>query len=662
MYKRVTLFLIIVLAVSSVQAQTNSFPLIGAQVFIEPGQTPQEIDNLFSVMEDCGMKVGRIRMFGSHMQKTDENWDFSLYDAAFESAARHGVKLFATLFPFTDELNDVGGFKFPHSEEHLAEVDEYVKAVVGHFKDKKALECWVLQNEPGSGGPLNPYATPMSRKIYGEFTVGLFDVAESDYLMMPFERERFTRYYTNWYLKHISDVITAIDPVHGRHINPHQILRTLPEYDFTSFEGYLTSLGSSMHASWHFSDFKRHEYPLGVALMSDIIAEAAGDNPWWITEMQGGPVTASGNEILCPSGQETVQTVWSGVFSGTSGVMFWTLNPRKAVREAGEWALMTMNGGRSERLEAVAEQNAVIASNLDFFEGAEPVKSDVYILYNKESFWIQRENANAGKTNAMSRSESAIAASMIGAYKSLSSLGLSPVIQNMECFDFDPSKTVVLPDMVAVTDADVKRLCEFVRQGGTLVSTGMTWYYDAGMRCRFMEYSPLYECLGGRLKEYAIGADVEPLKCRDNTLVTEYWVGLVVPYDDAEVIAYHEGRPVALRNEYGRGISWWFPSMIDIGDRLAESDLAGFYQMACGMGADYDGLKFEKLNPDVFVRILKNRSSYMMLVVNRSSEASAIKMDGMPETPVLIDGEGKISRKRIIVPSDGYVVLKWNSM
>ena len=144
MYKRVTLFLTIVLAVSSVQAQTNSFPLIGAQVFIEPGQTPQEIDNLFSVMEDCGMKVGRIRMFGSHMQKTDGNWDFSLYDAAFESAARHGVKLFATLFPFTDELNDVGGFKFPHSEEHLAEVDEYVKAVVSHFKDKKALECWVL--------------------------------------------------------------------------------------------------------------------------------------------------------------------------------------------------------------------------------------------------------------------------------------------------------------------------------------------------------------------------------------------------------------------------------------------------------------------------------------------------------------------------------------
>ena len=52
-------------------------------------------------------------MFGSHMQKSDGKWDFSLYDAAFSSAEKYGIRLFATLFPTTDELNDVGGFKFP---------------------------------------------------------------------------------------------------------------------------------------------------------------------------------------------------------------------------------------------------------------------------------------------------------------------------------------------------------------------------------------------------------------------------------------------------------------------------------------------------------------------------------------------------------------------
>jgi hypothetical protein len=223
-------------------------------------------------------------------------------------------------------------------------------------------------------------------------------------------------------------------------------------------EDYLTSLGSSMHASWHFGDFSHNEYPLGVGVMSDIIATSAGKNPWWITEMQGGPVTASGNKILCPSSQETKQAVWTGIFSGTKGVMFWTLNARKAVREAGEWALLDFAGGKSDRLEGISELASVIDREKDFFDGAVPAKSEVYILFSKESFWVLNENVGFGKTNAVSRSDGALAAPMIAAYKSLSASGLSPVIQDIASFDFDPSKTVVLPNVMALQDKDVERL------------------------------------------------------------------------------------------------------------------------------------------------------------------------------------------------------------
>lgn len=73
------------------------------------------------------MKVARIRMFGAHMYRGGE-WDFSLYDEAFRAADKYGVRLFATLFPVTDELNDVGGFKFPRSKAHLREIDDYITA------------------------------------------------------------------------------------------------------------------------------------------------------------------------------------------------------------------------------------------------------------------------------------------------------------------------------------------------------------------------------------------------------------------------------------------------------------------------------------------------------------------------------------------------------
>lgn len=660
MYRFLLLIFAAITAVFPLSAQSSSCPVIGAQIFIEPGQTPQEIDGFFSTMEECGMKVGRIRMFGTHMLREDGSWDFSLYDTAFESAAKHGVKLFATLFPSTDELSDVGGFKFPYSQEHLSEVDDYVRNVVGHFRGKEALDCWVLQNEPGKGSIMNHDATPLSRKVYRSFKENSGSRDSTGYLFQPFENERFQRYYTDWYLRHISDIVQDIDPFHGRHINPHQILRTLPEYDFQSFGKYLTSLGSSMHASWHFGDFRRSEYPLGVALMSDIIADASGDNPWWITEMQGGPVTASGDRILCPTAQETREAVWTGIFSGARGVMFWTLNPRRAVREAGEWAMTDFAGGKSDRLEGITVLNALIDSERDFYETAFPVKSSVYILYAKEAFWAQYDNVKAGKTAELGRSDAALPAAMISAYKAISESGLSPVIQDIETFDFDPSKTVVLPNVIAIPDSSVMRLCEFVANGGTLISTGMTWYYDAGMRCRFMSDSPIYDCLGGRLKEFNVGDRMDIVKCLGLKLPVEYWTGIVIPDGADEVISDAEGRPVALKNRYGKGVSWWFPSMIDIGSRTEGqgSDIAAFYRIACANAVESDRYKFARTYKDVFCRVLKNGKTVMMLLVNEAVGTQTIKMDGTAGKFAYVDGTGKICRHRVVLPSGGYLVLK----
>lgn len=48
---------------AGVRAQQCDVPQIGAQVFVEPGQTPEDIDGFFRLLRDNGMKVARIRMF-----------------------------------------------------------------------------------------------------------------------------------------------------------------------------------------------------------------------------------------------------------------------------------------------------------------------------------------------------------------------------------------------------------------------------------------------------------------------------------------------------------------------------------------------------------------------------------------------------------------------
>ena len=125
-------------------------PFIGAQVFIEPGQTSGDIDTWFRILHENHLPICRIRLFENYMRTPDGGWDFSLFDQAFQAAEKYGIKIMGTLFPATP-FTDVGGFKFPRTTEHLEEIAAYIQNLVTHFRASPALFGWVLINEPGVG-------------------------------------------------------------------------------------------------------------------------------------------------------------------------------------------------------------------------------------------------------------------------------------------------------------------------------------------------------------------------------------------------------------------------------------------------------------------------------------------------------------------------------
>ena len=89
--KRLAIIAATLFACLQVSAQKSEYPVIGAQVFIEPGQTPEQIDGWFRILKENDFEVARIRMFGSQMLKTDGTWDFSLYDTAVAAAEKYGI-------------------------------------------------------------------------------------------------------------------------------------------------------------------------------------------------------------------------------------------------------------------------------------------------------------------------------------------------------------------------------------------------------------------------------------------------------------------------------------------------------------------------------------------------------------------------------------------
>ncbi|MEO8616803.1 MAG: beta-galactosidase, partial [Luteolibacter sp.] len=81
------------LTMGAAAAEPLETPFVGAQVFIEPGQTPEQIDGWFALLEQHDMTFCRIRMFETYMHTADGKWDFSLFDQAYRAAEKHGVKI-----------------------------------------------------------------------------------------------------------------------------------------------------------------------------------------------------------------------------------------------------------------------------------------------------------------------------------------------------------------------------------------------------------------------------------------------------------------------------------------------------------------------------------------------------------------------------------------
>ena len=97
-----TLFFLLCVKTQGESITKGSKPFIGAQIFIEPGQSESQLDNCFNLMKKSKMEVCRIRMFELYMKDQEGKWDFSLFDRAFHLAEKYGIKVYATLFPKTD--------------------------------------------------------------------------------------------------------------------------------------------------------------------------------------------------------------------------------------------------------------------------------------------------------------------------------------------------------------------------------------------------------------------------------------------------------------------------------------------------------------------------------------------------------------------------------
>ena len=673
MKKLITVVCIVLFSVCGTFARPTEFaegglPMIGGQIFIEPGQNPEHVDRWFRSMHENGMTVCRIRMFEEYMRTPDGNWDFSLFDRAFDAAAKNDVKVFATLFPSGTNGNSLGGFKHPQSEEHLRRISVYIERVVRHYMDHPAFYGWVLINEPGSGGWLPN----------GKFTDGKFrawkaaqpacDYDSQGYSTRNFDRERFLVDYNTWYLNWIAEEIAKYDTTNYIHVNNHQIFENVAEYDFPAWRKFLTSLGASAHPSWHFGYFRRDQYAAALGANCQIIRSGAGELPFWVTELQGGNNTYSGIKAFCPTAEEVTQWLWTSIAGGAKGVIFWCYNPRSSGEEAGEWAMLNFQNENSDRLDAAAKVAACLAGNDDLFASVVPVESHISVVYLRETLWVEKRMQMNGPKDPdyEGRSTGGAMKSALGIYETLLSLGVNANFREMNEYDWTKDdysgETVILSNQVSLPSYYWSKLRRFVKNGGKLIVEGLTGFFDENIFSLHNTGFPLADVFGGEISEVkTIPGDFS--MSPDSDMPVHLWKSYIANHTGTVLFGNSSQTITAIRNKYGEGETLWIPSLVSLGARRTgnAAPLASLLVRECASSLDNIPFRFADFEDRVMMSTLASGGKYVTVLINKGKEPKQVDLLTQRKNPRVIfaDKTGSVKNRRVSINPEETMVLLW---
>lgn len=647
-------------------AQNNNVPEFGAEVFIEPGQTPQEIDTWFKQLKESHMTVTRIRMFETYMHKADGSWDYTLFDLAFKAGEKYGIKIYANLFPATS-FTDVGGFKFPRDQKHLESIAGYIKNVVTHFRQFKSCYGWVPINEPGSGKyPDEEFSKDKFNEWKKQQPISFYN--SKGYEHLNFSSDRFLVDYNTWFLKWLTEEIRKYDPGSPVHVNNHAIFQNAAEYDFPAWRKFLTSLGASAHASWHFGYFSRDQYALAVSANSEIIRSGASNIPWIMTELQGGNNTYSGYAAMCPTKEEISQWVWTTIGTGSKGAIFWCLNPRLSGIEAGEWAMLDFQNEPSDRMQAAREVAEVIQENAPLFANATVVESGVNIVYIRESMWVETKLKASGEKYE-GRDPGGVMKSALGYYEALSEMGLQANFKEINEFDFLKNDysgiSIILAHQIAIPSRYWNKLEDFVKKGGKLIVDGLTAYYDENAVCMMNTGFPLESLFGGNIREFKLIGQTFDEKIEDLTLPAHLWRGSIKT-STATPVGHSGDDIIATRNKYGKGAVLWMPSLIGLGSRINKdyTMLSQLLKKEFAAEIHANPFCFKTIQKGMFMKTLKSDQNYITIVINKSEDKRSVLLDieedfKLKPLPLYANKKGKISGNTIEIAPEETMVIQW---
>jgi beta-galactosidase len=348
------------------------------------------------------------------------------------------------------------------------------------------------------------------------------------------------------------------------------------------------------------------------------------------------------------------------------------LNPRGSGFEAGEWALIDFHNHPSDRLQAAAEVSQVIQKNAEWFNQAQPIESDLHILYIREALWIERKLQRGG-THYEGREIGGVMKSALGYFETFSEMGLPCHFQEIDEFDFlkpdFQGVTIILAHQVSLPSRYWNALENFVRKGGKLIVDGLTAYYDENAHCIMKTGFPLEHLFGASIKEFKLEGNQFDVDLTDPniTLPGHCWRG-TLRVQSATPIGFVGGEVTAVRNSFGKGEVVWMPTLLGLGARLqGHAQLSDFLFSEADASIAAIPFRFCQHYPGLMMKILRSQAAYITIIINKSGQPADVElarpefMRGYGKSEILFaDHQGEVTQpNKVHVSPEETLVIKW---
>lgn len=293
------------------------------------------------------------------------------------------------------------------------------------------------------------------------------------------------------------------------------------------------------------------------------------------------------------------------------------------------------------------------------------LNSGVNLLYIRESLWTEKvitdykPAATDGRKIGLKN--------LLGYFKALSEMGVTPNIKAFEEFDFTEEDylgtTIILANQIAIPNEYAIRLEQFVEKGGKLIMDGLTGYYDENVHNRFLTGSPLTDLLGGQISEFRYFDGTYYYELDEGLKIpTTLWKGFIRPSDEAVIMAKDGNHILATRNSFGKGEVVWIPTLFGMGAWENTKPLANYLKTELKL--ETQAFSFKKYQRGILMKTLKSNDKYLTIILNKSGVQTKVNlnlsMDKLKPEVLFSNHTARVENRELFLEPEQTLVLSWD--